>query len=62
LSSWKIPSNLTIFPKERLVLILASIWSLDEMWTIYPAWTTFRTLATIELSCAEPITKLNSLM
>jgi hypothetical protein len=23
--------------QERLDLILASIWSLDEMWTIYPA-------------------------
>jgi hypothetical protein len=36
----KITSNLTffqIFLKERLDLILASIWSLDEMWTIYPA-------------------------
>jgi hypothetical protein len=33
-------SNLTFFRiylKERLDLILASIWSLDEMWTIYPA-------------------------
>jgi hypothetical protein len=29
--------------QERLDLILASIWSLDEMWTIYPASTMFRT-------------------
>jgi hypothetical protein len=36
--------------------------SLDEMWTNYPAWTTFRTLAIIDLSSAQPITKLlNSL-
>jgi exonuclease III len=36
----KIPSNLTyfwIFLKEQLNLILATIWSLDKMWTIYPA-------------------------
>jgi hypothetical protein len=26
-----------IFLKERLDLILTLIWSLDEMWTIYPA-------------------------
>jgi hypothetical protein len=61
----KIPSNLTffrIFLKERLDLILESIWSLDEMWTIYPAWTTFRTLAITDLSWAELINKLlNSL-
>jgi hypothetical protein len=39
-SSRKLHSNLTffrIFLKERLDLILASIWYLDEMWTIYPA-------------------------
>jgi hypothetical protein len=36
----KEPSNLTffrIFLEERLDLILASMWSLDEMWTVYPA-------------------------
>jgi hypothetical protein len=36
--------------------------SLDEMWKNYAAWTTFRTLAIIDLSWAQPITKLlNSL-
>jgi hypothetical protein len=35
---------------------------LDEMWTNYPAWTTYRTLAIIDLSWTQPITKiLNSL-
>jgi hypothetical protein len=34
----------------------------DEMLIIYPAWTTFRTLAIIDLSWAERIIKLlNSL-
>jgi hypothetical protein len=34
----KMPSNLTfflIFLKKRLDLILASIWSSDEVWTIF---------------------------
>jgi hypothetical protein len=36
--------------------------SLDEMWKYYRAWTTFRTLAIIDLTWAQPITKLlNSL-
>jgi hypothetical protein len=30
-----------IFLKERLDLVLASIWSVDEMWTIYPTRTAF---------------------
>jgi hypothetical protein len=30
--------------------ILESIWSLDEMWTIYPALTTLHTLAIRDLS------------
>jgi hypothetical protein len=63
--SMKDTSNLAffqIFLKEWLDLILASIWSLDEMQTIYPAWTMFRTTAITDLSWAEPFTKLlNSL-
>jgi hypothetical protein len=43
------PDILSIFLKEWLDLILASIWSLDEMETVYPAWTTFHTLAVIGL-------------
>jgi hypothetical protein len=31
---------------------------LDEIWTNYSAWITFRTLAVIDLSWAQPITKL----
>jgi hypothetical protein len=34
-----------IFIREWLDQILASVWSLDEMWTIYSAWTMFHTLA-----------------
>jgi hypothetical protein len=37
-------------------------YKLNEMWTIYPAWTTFRTLAIIDLSWTQQISKpLNSL-
>jgi hypothetical protein len=32
--------------------------SLYEMWTNYPAWTMFRTLAILDLSWEQPITKL----
>jgi hypothetical protein len=36
--------------------------SLDEIWKNYPAWTTFRILAIIDVSWPQPITKLlNSL-
>jgi hypothetical protein len=36
--------------------------SLDEMWTNYPAWTLYRTLAIMDLPWAQPISKLlNSL-
>jgi hypothetical protein len=52
-SSWKVTLNFMffrIFLKNHLDLILASIWSSDKMRTIFPAWTTFHTLAIIDLS------------
>jgi hypothetical protein len=41
---------LSDFLKERQDIILASICSLNDMWTIYSARTKFRTLAVTDLS------------